>query len=219
MGSIGIWLWSILLLTACNSTTYSTPEIIKIMNTVSIEDNNIQHQQDTAVFGAGCFWCVEAQFQLLNGVIDVKSGYTGGITENPTYEQVCTGNTEHAEVVRIVYNPTTISYDALLQAFFMAHDPTQLNRQGNDIGTQYRSAIYYNSTAQQEKAKYYIDQLNAANVFPNPIVTEVTKLGTFYPAEAYHDNYYNQNKQQSYCNMVVTPKVEHFKEVFKAQLK
>lgn len=205
---------------ACTANKANDTKILKIMEeNKSIAKTVTGQLVDTAVFGAGCFWCVEAQFQLLKGVQEVQSGYMGGIKENPTYQEVCTGTTQHAEVLRVIYNPQEISFDKLLQAFFMAHDPTQLNRQGNDIGTQYRSVIFYNSEEQKEKSLYYIDQLNAAKVFNAPIVTAVDPIAVFYPAEAYHDNYYNLNKEQSYCNFVIKPKVEYFKEVFKDVLK
>lgn len=181
-----------------------------------IEDNQSGNRRtETATFGAGCFWCVEAQFQQLEGVKEVVSGYTGGHVKNPTYEQVCTGETGHAEVANIVYYPDSISFDKLLEAFFVAHDPTQLNRQGNDIGTQYRSAIYYHDESQREKAEYLIKRLNEEKAYPNPIVTEVSPYGEFYKAEDYHTNYYKLNPNNPYCQMVVRPKAEKFKEVFK----
>ncbi|WP_200979502.1 peptide-methionine (S)-S-oxide reductase MsrA [Echinicola sp. 20G] len=178
-----------------------------------------QAKMDTATFAAGCFWCTEAQFLQLEGVSKVVSGYTGGTVKNPTYKQVCTGNTGHAEAVSIIYDPSVISYDELLEAFFVSHDPTQLNRQGNDIGTQYRSAIFYHSPAQKEKAEYYIKKLNEENIYPKKIVTQVAPMKVFYVAEDYHQNYYNLNKEQGYCQFVITPKLEKFKKVFKDKLK
>ena len=169
---------------------------------------------EIATFGAGCFWCVEAQFQQLKGVKDVNSGYTGGFVKNPTYEQVCTGETGHAEVANIEYYPDSISYDQLLEAFFFAHDPTQLNRQGNDVGTQYRSAIYYHSDQQKQTAQAVIKGLNEAGAYPNPIVTEVSPYDKFYKAEDYHKNYYKLNPNNPYCQMVVKPKADKFKKVF-----
>ncbi|GAB3645719.1 hypothetical protein GCM10028791_04310 [Echinicola sediminis] len=174
---------------------------------------------DTATFAAGCFWCVEAQFLQLQGVSKVVSGYTGGTVRNPSYKQVVTGNTGHAEAVSITYDPDVISYDELLEAFFVSHDPTQLNRQGNDVGTQYRSAIFYHSKEQKDKASYYIKKLNEEKVYPKKIVTEVTPLKDFYVAEDYHQNYYNLNKDQAYCRYVITPKLDKFKKVFKEKLK
>ncbi len=172
-------------------------------------------ETETATFGAGCFWCVEAQFQQLAGVKEVISGYTGGHVKNPTYEQVCTGETGHAEVANIVYYPDSISFDKLLEAFFVAHDPTQLNRQGNDIGTQYRSAIFYHNQTQKEQSEYAIKRLNEEKAYPNPIVTVVAPYEEFYKAEDYHTNYYKLNPDNPYCQYVVRPKAEKFKEVFK----
>ncbi|MFT4062539.1 MAG: peptide-methionine (S)-S-oxide reductase MsrA [Edaphocola sp.] len=181
----------------------------------NMKDNN----RDTATFAAGCFWCVEAQFQQLKGVDTIISGYTGGHVPNPTYKQVCTGTTGHAEACNIVYDPSVISYDELLAAFFTAHDPTQLNRQGNDVGTQYRSGIYYHNETQKEKAAYYIRRLNEEGAYGSAVVTEVKPYGPFYVAEDYHQNYYNQNGEEGYCRMVVRPKLDKFKKVFADKLK
>lgn len=177
------------------------------------------HKMDTATFGAGCFWCVEAQFQLLDGVNSVRSGFMGGAVLNPTYNQVCTGTTGHAEIVQITYDPTKITYDELLAAFWQTHDPTQLNRQGNDIGTQYRSVIFYHDKNQQELAEKYKKELNASGAWDKPIVTEISPATTFYFAEGYHQNYFNENGSESYCQYVIQPKVEKFKKVFKTKLK
>ena len=174
---------------------------------------------DTATFAAGCFWCTEAQFQQLRGVKKVVSGFCGGTVANPSYKQVCTGTTGHAEACNIIYDPSKISYDELLEAFFVAHDPTQLNRQGNDVGTQYRSAVFYHNNAQKAKAEYYIKKLNTEKVYPHPIVTEVTAYVIFYKAEDYHQDYYNQNGSQPYCQRVIQPELEKFKKVFKDKLK
>ncbi|WP_394345022.1 peptide-methionine (S)-S-oxide reductase MsrA [Echinicola soli] len=176
-------------------------------------------KKDTATFAAGCFWCVEAQFLQLEGVSKVISGYTGGHMANPTYKAVGTGKTGHAEAISIVYDPEVITYDELLEAFFVAHDPTQLNRQGNDVGTQYRSAIFYHSAAQKEKAEYYINKLDKENIYPKKIVTELAPMKKFYVAEDYHQNYYNLNKEQGYCRYVITPKLEKFQKIFKDKLK
>jgi peptide-methionine (S)-S-oxide reductase len=173
----------------------------------------------TAVFGGGCFWCIEAQFQILDGVESVASGYAGGQTANPTYKEVCNGTTGHAEVVLVTYDPSKLSYIALLQAFFTAHDPTTLNRQGNDIGTQYRSTIMYQDNLEKLQAQSIISELEKANVYDSKIVTEVVALDKFYPAEAYHQNYFNSNGSQPYCQYVIAPKLEKFKKVFKAKLK
>ena len=174
---------------------------------------------DTATFAAGCFWCVEAQFQQLEGVDTVISGYTGGHTKSPTYKQVCTGNTGHAEAVNIIYHPTIISYDELVEAFFVAHDPTQLNRQGNDVGTQYRSVIFYHNKEQKDKVQFYIKRLNEERAYDKPIVTEVKPYGDFYIAEDYHQNYYNLNRKEGYCQFVIAPKLDKFQKVFKAKMK
>ncbi|RFZ90637.1 peptide-methionine (S)-S-oxide reductase [Mucilaginibacter conchicola] len=174
---------------------------------------------DTATFATGCFWCTEAKFQQLKGVKSVTSGFSGGKVAHPTYEQVCTGTTGHAEACNIVYDPAVISYDELLEAFFVAHDPTQLNRQGNDVGTQYRSAIFYHNAAQKQKADYYIAKLNAAKAYKSNIVTQVAPFKVFYKAEDYHQNYFNQNGSQPYCKYVIQPELEKFKKVFKNKLK
>lgn len=174
---------------------------------------------DTATFATGCFWCTEAKFKELRGVKSVVSGFSGGTVANPSYKLVCTGTTGHAEACNIVYDPSVITYDELLKAFFVAHDPTQLNRQGNDVGTQYRSAIFYHNAAQKQKADYYIAKLNAEKVYPHKIVTEVTPFKVFYKAEDYHQNYYALNKEQPYCKYVIQPELEKFNKVFKDKLK
>jgi peptide-methionine (S)-S-oxide reductase len=181
--------------------------------------NTINRSMDTATFGAGCFWCVEAQFQILDGVNSVSSGFSGGTVKNPAYREVCNGTTGHAEVCQIAYDPTKISYDELLAAFWQSHDPTQLNRQGNDMGTQYRSVIYYHNEEQKRLAEKYKKELNTSGAFEKPIVTEISAIGPFYKAEDYHQNYFNQNGSESYCQFVIQPKVEKFKKVFKNKLK
>lgn len=182
-------------------------------------DSPMASTTDTATLANGCFWCTEAVFQQLKGVESVKSGYTGGHVANPTYKEVCTGETGHAECLQIVFDPSVISFAELLEVFFNTHDPTTLNRQGNDVGTQYRSGIFYHNAAQQEVAQAYIAQLQASGVFSGPIVTEVTAFETFYPAENYHDNYFNENPDQGYCAFVIRPKVEKFRKQFKDRLK
>lgn len=172
-----------------------------------------------ATFGAGCFWCVEACFKDLKGVIDVYPGYTGGQTINPTYKEVCSGNTGHAEVARVIFDDTIISYDQLLELFWFVHDPTQLNRQGGDIGTQYRSVVFYHSPEQKERAEFYMNQLTQDQVWSAPIVTEIAPISTFYKAEEYHLNYFALNPENPYCQSVVRPKVEKFKKVFADKLK
>lgn len=176
-------------------------------------------KKDTATFATGCFWCTEAIFQRLEGVLKVTSGYSGGNVANPTYEEVCTGTTGHAECCEIIYDPAKISFDELLKVFWKTHDPTTLNRQGNDVGTQYRSAIFYHSEMQKEKAEEYKKALNDSAVFDNPIVTAIEPFKNFYPAEEYHKNYYNYNSGQPYCRFVILPKIEKFEKVFKDKLK
>lgn len=172
-----------------------------------------------ATFGAGCFWCVEAIFQDLEGVYSVESGYMGGEKKDPTYTEVCTGSTGHAEVCRIVYDPRILTFKDLLEVFWQTHDPTTLNRQGNDVGTQYRSAVFYYSEEQKKEAEFYKSELNKSGVFSDPIITTLEKADIFYPAEEYHQNYFNQNGDQPYCAFVIKPKVEKFKKVFSSRLK
>ena len=161
-----------------------------------------------AIFGAGCFWCVEAIFSQLEGVINVESGYTGGITDNPTYESVCSGATNHAEVCKITYNQDIITFEELLRLFFQMHDPTTLNRQGGDIGSQYRSAIFYTNKEQKEISENYIKNLTKNKVFKNEVVTQIEKFDIFYKAEKYHQDYYKNNKNAPYCRVMIQPKLE-----------
>ena len=172
---------------------------------------------ETVVFGNGCFWCTEAVFQMIKGVVSVSPGYSGGRVANPTYEQVSSGATGHAEVIKIVYNPDVVSFEEILQIFFTTHDPTSLNRQGNDVGTQYRSVIFYANERQKEKAEHYIKVLSKA--YTKPIVTTVEPLQAFYPAEDYHKKYYEFHKDAPYCQLVIAPKVEKVEEKFKNLLK
>ena len=174
---------------------------------------------DTATFASGCFWCGEAKFSQLKGVLKVTSGYTGGHVADPDYEQVCTGTTGHAEAFNVVYDSSVITYDELLEAFFLSHDPTQLNRQGNDVGTQYRSAVFYHNKAQSEKALYYIRKLTEQKIYPRPIVTELTGFTVFYEAERYHQEYYKKHPGEAYCRYVIQPQLEKFKHIFKEKLK
>jgi peptide-methionine (S)-S-oxide reductase len=174
---------------------------------------------DTATFGTGCFWCTEAIFQQLDGVIKSTSGYSGGHVNNPSYKEVCTGTTGHAEVIQVVFDPKKISYDELLEVFWKTHDPTTLNRQGNDVGTQYRSVIFYHDNEQKEKAEKYKGELDKSGAFNDPIVTEIAPYSKFYAAENYHQDYFNENGSQPYCNFVIRPKVEKFQKVFKDKLK
>lgn len=174
---------------------------------------------DTATFGTGCFWCTEAIFQQVEGVIKVTSGYSGGQTENPDYKEVCTGTTGHAECLNIVYDPAKITFDELLEIFWQVHDPTTLNRQGADVGTQYRSVIFYHNEEQKAKAEKYKTELDKSGAWDSPVVTTLEPFTTFYPAENYHQNYYNDNPGQGYCQFVIRPKVEKFQKVFKSKLK
>lgn len=185
----------------------------------STKKNKMSTQLETATFANGCFWCTEAIFQLLKGVESVTSGYTGGTIKNPTYREITTGSTGHAEAIQIKYDASKISFQEILDVFFSTHDPTTLNRQGYDSGTQYRSAIFYHSNEQKEIAEIFIDALTNAKVFENPIVTEVTALDVFYNAEEYHQNYYNNNKTQGYCMAVINPKLEKFIKKYKSKLK
>jgi peptide-methionine (S)-S-oxide reductase len=174
---------------------------------------------DTATFATGCFWCTEAVFQELKGVLKVTSGYSGGEVASPTYEEVCAGTTGHAECLQLVYDPAVIPFDELLAVFFQSHDPTTLNRQGNDVGTQYRSAIFYHDEAQKTKAEHYKAELDRNGAYDNPIVTEIVPFKAFYPAEDYHQNYYNTNGSQPYCYLVIRPKLEKFEKAFKDKLR
>lgn len=178
-----------------------------------------QPQTQLATLAGGCFWCIEAVFDDLNGVISVESGYSGGAAPNPTYKQVCTGTTGHAEVAQIAFDPNMISYRDLLRVFFTVHDPTTLNRQGNDVGTQYRSAIFYHDDEQKKIAEQVIQEITAEEIWSNPIVTEVTPLRAFYKAEDYHQEYFANNPNQPYCQMVVAPKVAKFRAHYRDQLK
>ncbi|MBS1650757.1 MAG: peptide-methionine (S)-S-oxide reductase MsrA [Bacteroidetes bacterium] len=197
---------------------------INACSQVSLKDNKnksmesstskTNQQTDTATLGAGCFWCVEAIFQKIKGVIKVESGYSGGTIKNPTYKEVCTGLTGHAEVCQITYNTSEISFDELLEVFWKTHDPTTINRQGYDSGTQYRSAIFYHSLQQKQMAQKYKDELNKNNTFDNPVVTEISPFINFYKAEDYHQNYYNQNGNENYCRLVIKPKLEKFEKIF-----
>lgn len=174
---------------------------------------------DTATLGTGCFWCTEAVFQQLKGVLKVTSGYSGGSEVNPTYKDVSTGTTGHAEVIQIVFDPAELSFDDLLEVFWQTHDPTTLNRQGNDIGPQYRSAIFYHNAEQKEKAEKYRKELNESGAWDKPIVTEISPYTAFYKAEDYHQDYYNNNGSQPYCYYVIRPKLEKFQKVFKSKLR
>jgi peptide-methionine (S)-S-oxide reductase len=179
----------------------------------------MSQQKETVTLAGGCFWCLEAVYDQLKGVSSVESGYAGGNVQNPSYEQVCTGRTGHAEVVQITYDPQVVSFKDLLNVFFTVHDPTTLNRQGNDVGTQYRSAIFYNTPEQKAIAEQTIADLNKQHLWNDPIVTEVSPLNTFYPAEAYHQEYFANHGNQPYCRVVIAPKVAKFRKHYLDMLK
>jgi peptide-methionine (S)-S-oxide reductase len=174
---------------------------------------------ETAILGAGCFWCIETIFLQLKGVISVQSGYTGGFIKNPAYREVCNGTTGHAEVAKITFDPEVITFSEILEVFWKVHDPTTLNRQGGDIGTQYRSSIFYANDSQKELASKYKNELNSSGLFKDPLVTEITTFEVFYPAEDYHNDYFELHGEEQYCKLVVKPKVEKFKAIFQDKLK
>ncbi len=182
-----------------------------------MQNNDPRYEQIT--FGAGCFWCVEAVFLNMEGVVAVESGYSNGRVKNPTYREVCSGLTGHAEVARVTFDPTVTTVDHLLEVFWKTHDPTTLNRQGNDVGSQYRSGVYFHNDEQKRKAEHYKAKLDTSGAFHDPIVTEIVPLENYYPAEDYHQNYFENNPRQPYCMFVVQPKVEKFKRVFPEMVK
>lgn len=202
---------------SCAQKQKAKKDISKNMTTNT--NGSVNTATDTATFGTGCFWCTEAIFQQLDGVVSATSGYSGGQVNNPTYKEVCSGNTGHAEVIQVVYDPAKVTFDELLEVFWQTHDPTTLNRQGNDVGTQYRSVIFYHNNEQKEKAEKYKVELDKSGAFSNPIVTEISPYSKFYAAEDYHQDYFNLNGGEPYCNIVIRPKVEKFKKVFKDKLK
>ncbi|MGF7216656.1 peptide-methionine (S)-S-oxide reductase [Spirosoma lacussanchae] len=208
--------FSIALLSATGLLAQAQPAVAKksIVMTTSQSAN-----VEKATFGTGCFWCTEALYESLDGVYDAVSGYEGGQKPNPTYKEVCTGTTGHAECVEVTYDPAKITYQELLEAFFRSHDPTTLNRQGADVGTQYRSVIFYHNEEQKRLAETAKDELNKAGAYNNPIVTEISPATTFYEAEAYHQSYFANNPEQGYCAFVIAPKLDKFRKVFKEKLK
>jgi len=183
------------------------------------EPNQASHGTEVATLGGGCFWCLEPLYDELQGVEDVVSGYAGGTLANPTYRQVCTGTTGHAEVIQITFDPARVSFREILEIFFTMHDPTTPNRQGADVGSQYRSVIFYHSPEQRATAEQVISEINAAHIWDAPIVTEVAPLQSFYPAEDYHQEYFANNGSQPYCRIVVAPKVAKFRKNYQAKLK
>jgi peptide-methionine (S)-S-oxide reductase len=204
-------------LISCTGQT-NTSKVKTMSNNDSIKNNTVA-STDTATFGTGCFWCTEAIFQQVDGVLKVTSGYSGGQTDNTDYKEVCTGTTGHAECLNIVYDTSKISFDDLLEIFWQVHDPTTLNRQGADAGTQYRSVIFYHNDEQKNKAEKYKTELNKSGAWDKPVVTTLEPFVKFYAAENYHQNYYNDNPGQGYCQFVIRPKVEKFQKVFKSKLK
>jgi peptide-methionine (S)-S-oxide reductase len=180
---------------------------------------NEDKQLESATLGGGCFWCLEAVYDEVQGVISVESGYAGGKVENPSYQQVCSGATGHAEVVRVTFDPQAISYGEILEIFFSIHDPTTLNRQGADVGTQYRSVIFFHDPSQEQTARQVMREIEAAKIWDKPLVTQLEPLETFYLAEAYHQEYFKKNPYQGYCQIVVAPKVAKFRQKFAARLK
>ncbi|MCF0054043.1 peptide-methionine (S)-S-oxide reductase MsrA [Dyadobacter sp. LJ53] len=189
-------------------------------SSATLDENNVDMANtEVATFGTGCFWCTEAVLESLDGVKKVVSGYAGGGVASPSYKEVCTGNTGHAECVEVVYDPKVISYAELLEAFFRSHDPTSLNKQGNDVGTQYRSVIFYHNEAQQKLAEQAKAELDKSGAYSKPIVTEISKAPKFYVAEDYHQNYFANNPDQGYCAFVIAPKLDKFKKVFKEKLR
>jgi peptide-methionine (S)-S-oxide reductase len=192
---------------------------IILLSFITLTNWAMGKELEKATLGGGCFWCTEAVYLELKGVVDVKPGYSGGHVKNPSYKEVCNETTGHAEVVQITFDPNVVSYTEILEVFFVTHDPTTLNRQGNDVGTQYRSAVFYHSEQQKQTAQKVIELLTKDKVYNKPIVTEVTKFDVFYVAEDYHFNYFARNKNQPYCQYVVAPKVEKFRKVFKEKMK
>lgn len=201
-------------LIACGNTHPKEAKITNTHNMETITPPTDNANLDTITLGAGCFWCVEAVYQQIKGVISVTSGYSGGKIKNPSYKEVCQGTTGHAEVCQVVYNTKEVATKDILEAFFLSHDPTTLNSQGNDFGTQYRSAIFYHNAEQKGIAESVIKELNETKAYDNPVVTEVSPFTVFYKAEDYHQNYYNQNGNQPYCQFVISPKLDKFKKAF-----
>ncbi|NHM02148.1 peptide-methionine (S)-S-oxide reductase MsrA [Flavobacterium difficile] len=208
---------SFLSLFSCTNKAQTTEKKsnVKLENQKVIMNDSVQ----VATFAGGCFWCTEAVFLEVKGVEKVVSGFTGGFIKNPAYREVCNGTTGHAEGIQITFNPKEVAYEDLLEIFFATHDPTTLNRQGADVGTQYRSAIFYHSPEQKEKAEKYIQLIEQEKLYANPIVTQIEEASVFYNAEDYHQNYYNQNKEQGYCQYVIAPKLDKLRKYYKSKLK
>ncbi len=212
-----ISLLSILLMGCTSKGEKRISDNIKSEDVNETKTNTMNNENEIITLGGGCFWCIEAVFRELKGVILAESGYSGGKVKNPSYREVCTGNTGHAEVVQVTYNPKEVSLEEVLEVFFTVHDPTTLNRQGHDVGTQYRSAIFYRNDDQKKRSEAIITELNKSGSWPNKIVTEVTPFDAFYKAEDYHQDYFNNNGGEPYCQMVIQPKLEKFRKVFDAK--
>ena len=215
------WLLSISALFSCSQIENPNKSMSNSLTatTNSSEPGSLSLNTDTATFANGCFWCTEVIFQQLEGVLKVSSGYSGGHVVNPTYKEVCTGTTGHAECIQVIYDPSKITFDELLEVFWQTHDPTTLNKQGNDEGPQYRSAVFFHTQEQKAKAQKYKEELDKSGAFRAPIITEVSPFTSFYIAENYHQDYYNANGSQPYCTYVIRPKLEKFQKVFKSKLK
>lgn len=207
-------IFSTVILQGCQESKNEN-EIKNKKNMSEVQNKNLT----TATFASGCFWCTEAIFERVKGVYSIESGYTGGTIENPSYQQVSNGNTNHAEAIQLMFDSTEITYDELLEIFWKTHDPTTLNKQGADTGTQYRSVVFYHNEEQKRKAEFYKNELNKAGLWKDPIVTEIVPFNKFYKAEDYHQDYYENNPNQGYCAYVITPKVEKFEKIFKSKLK
>jgi len=212
IGFVVIFVCTATIITACSDNKTNKKSDEKNMNS---QNGDLQ----IATFGSGCFWCTEAIFERVKGVKSAVSGYSGGTVDNPSYQEVCDGKTGHAECTQISFDSSIVSFDELLEIFWKTHDPTTLNKQGNDIGTQYRSIIFYHNEDQKQKAEFYKHKLQEEKIWKDPIVTEIVKFQKFYPAEDYHQEYYDNNQNQGYCAYVITPKVEKFEKVFKDKLK
>jgi len=212
-----------LIFSACGETNNKKNQMENKSKLTTLESDSNQpanpSSHDTITLGGGCFWCVEAVYEMLDGVIKVESGFSGGTVKNPSYREVCTGSTGHAEVAQITFDNSKTSVEEILKVFFTVHDPTTLNKQGADVGTQYRSVIFYRNDHQRNIARSIIDDLNNNHVYTSPIVTQLNPFTVFYKAEDYHQDYYNQNKEAPYCRMVIQPKLEKFEKVFKDRLK
>lgn len=213
-------LLAIATLTSCAQQSGPGTNLTNQNNNTTMDSTITPKGMEVATFANGCFWCTEAIFEQLDGVISAVSGYSGGQTENPSYKEVCTGETGHAECLQITYDPSKISFDELLEVFWETHDPTTLNRQGNDVGTQYRSGVFYHNPEQKAKAEKYKAELDKSGAFDKPIVTEIVPFTKFYPAENYHQEYFENNEGTNpYCRIVIRPKVDKFRKVFKDKLK